>query len=303
MNTIYICYGIPRSGKSTWAKELRDSNPNKVVRVNKDDLRAMLHSPRHSNEQEKITTAVRDSIIENALRNGKVVVVDDTNFPVGGRHFLQICDIAKKVGDVQVIEHFFDVDIKEAIRRNKESLDGKPVPEDVIHNMFNKYVKGKSYTFNSYYFPKNDNTYAKQDIGKPKIIISDLDGTLCLNKSGRSPFDWKRVGEDDVNIPVKELIQTYYDKGITIILFSGRDSICRPETEEWLYKHDINYAALFMRNENDSRKDSIVKKELYEKYILNNYYTMFWLDDRNQVVDMIRNELHLPCFQVNYGNF
>jgi len=27
------------------------------------------------------------------------------------------------------------------------------------------------------------------------------------------------------------------------------------------------------------------------------------LDDRNQVVDMWRRELALPCFQVNYGDF
>ena len=58
-----------------------------------------------------------------------------------------------------------------------------------------------------------------------------------------------------------------------------------------------------MRASGDTRKDSIVKKELYEKHIKNKYYVSFWLDDRNQVVDMVRKELGLLCLQVYYGDF
>jgi hypothetical protein len=58
-----------------------------------------------------------------------------------------------------------------------------------------------------------------------------------------------------------------------------------------------------MRITSDNRKDSIIKKEIFAEHIQDKYYIEFVLDDRNQVVDMWRNELKLPCFQVYYGDF
>ena len=58
-----------------------------------------------------------------------------------------------------------------------------------------------------------------------------------------------------------------------------------------------------MRPENDNRKDCTVKKELYEKYINGNYYVDFVLDDRDQVVELYRNDIGLLVLQVAYGNF
>ncbi|WP_157976840.1 phosphatase domain-containing protein [Taibaiella helva] len=53
----------------------------------------------------------------------------------------------------------------------------------------------------------------------------------------------------------------------------------------------------------DSRKNAIVKKQLFDEAIRDRYYIEFVLDDRNQVVDMWRDELKLPSFQVYYGDF
>lgn len=57
-----------------------------------------------------------------------------------------------------------------------------------------------------------------------------------------------------------------------------------------------------MRPEGDERKDSIVKQEIYEKYIKDRYNVRFVLDDRNQVVDMWR-EVGLKVLQVAPGDF
>jgi len=57
-----------------------------------------------------------------------------------------------------------------------------------------------------------------------------------------------------------------------------------------------------MRKSKDNRKDSIVKEEIYRKHIFPFYYIQFVLDDRNQVVDHLR-ELGLTVFQVAPGNF
>ncbi len=52
-----------------------------------------------------------------------------------------------------------------------------------------------------------------------------------------------------------------------------------------------------------SRKNAIIKKELFEQQIAEKYFIELVLDDRDQVVDMWRLELGLPCLQVNYGDF
>ena len=57
-----------------------------------------------------------------------------------------------------------------------------------------------------------------------------------------------------------------------------------------------------MGNADDSRKDSIVKQEIYEMCIKDKYNVLFVLDDRDQVVNMWR-EQGLKCLQVAEGNF
>jgi hypothetical protein len=71
----------------------------------------------------------------------------------------------------------------------------------------------------------------------------------------------------------------------------------------WLTQHNITFDLLELRKTDDGRMDAIVKKELFDMHIANKYFVEFVLDDRNQVVDLWRNELGLTCFQVNYGDF
>jgi len=57
-----------------------------------------------------------------------------------------------------------------------------------------------------------------------------------------------------------------------------------------------------MRNDSDTRCDTIVKREMYEEHIEPIYNVVAVFDDRNRVVDMWR-ELNLPVYQVWYGDF
>lgn len=130
------------------------------------------------------------------------------------------------------------------------------------------------------------------------VILCDIDGTLA-HHSERSPYDWKRVGEDTVDDVVADILEKYPH----VVLISGRDGSCEAETVQWLGENNINYDLLIMRTPGDNRKDSIVKRELYDKFIKGTYQVLFVLDDRQQVVDMWRNELGLKCLQVAEGNF
>lgn len=135
-----------------------------------------------------------------------------------------------------------------------------------------------------------------------KAIIVDIDGTLA-KMNGRGPFDWMRVGEDSVNEPIRHIVNLYQASGHEIILFSGRDAVCRSITIDWLAGNLVGFNQLHMRPEGNNEKDAIIKRRLYDEHVNGKYDVQFVLDDRNQVVDMWRKDLGLTCLQVDYGDF
>jgi hypothetical protein len=138
----------------------------------------------------------------------------------------------------------------------------------------------------------------------PRAVLVDIDGTLALRTGTRSPFDWGRVGEDEPHPAVVELVQTLAAAGRhRIILLSGRDEVCRWQTEMWLDAQRVPYDELHMRARNDNRKDFVVKAELYRAHVAGRYTVAFVVDDRDQVVRMWRHDLGLTCLQVAEGDF
>ena len=136
-------------------------------------------------------------------------------------------------------------------------------------------------------------------------MLVDIDGTVA-QRGDRSPFAWHRVGIDTpklANYPAGAVIAGV---GLSIVFLSGRDAVCRTETMAWLEQYfgwqSADYQ-LFMRPQNDNRKDAIVKHELFDQHIAGQYYVELVVDDRQQVVDMWRRTLGLTCIQVDYGNF
>lgn len=137
MKTVYITKGLPASGKTTWSKEFQASNPD-VYRVNKDDLRSMLHDSVHTKGNEKFVIKVRDLIIEEALKGGHSIIVDDTNLnPI---HEENIRVIAKRNNAVVKIQTF-NVSLDECIERDLERKNS--VGETVIVQMYDQYIGRK----------------------------------------------------------------------------------------------------------------------------------------------------------------
>ena len=135
-----------------------------------------------------------------------------------------------------------------------------------------------------------------------KAIICDIDGTLAI-RNGRGPFEHGKSNTDTLCKEVKNLLDLYKSNGCKIIIFSGRQDRFKEITIKWLKDNDVNYDNIYLRRTDDKREDSIVKMELYNKYIKDIYDVEFVVDDRNQVVDMWRKDLGLKCFQVDYGDF
>lgn len=296
IKTINVYKGIPASGKTTYALEQMKKYPGKFKRVNRDSLRSMLDGDHFDWDNEDFIVSLRDTIIERSLRKGFDVIVDDTNLK--DTNWPMYCDIAKRVGNVRVMEKYFPVELKEALARN--ALRPKPIPADVIENFFDKYIKGHTVEVRDEFFPLAPPEAPLEDPSKINAIIVDIDGTLSIPLN-RSPYDMTKVIEDKPNIPICSLVELLSDS-YAVLLVSGREDCARDDTELWMQENNITYCKLFMRETGDNRRDVIIKKEIYEKHIQPYFNVKYVLDDRLQTVIGWR-DLNLCCLQVATGDF
>lgn len=325
MIKVEILVGIPGSGKSTYAKQVIAKDPNNWVRINNDDLRAMMNGSVWSQDYEKIITDARNYLIRDAAKRGKNIIIDNLN--INKRHWNDICEIIKSVNvAANIYEKSFYIELDEAIARDSKR-DGKAkVGEEIIKKWW-KESGGKQFKF---YNPRvqifNQNSYSpdeymKQDYDPnlPNAIICDLDGTLAL-LNGRNPYDASLCEDDIPNIPVVETLRLYYNAGYKILFCSGREDKYKRQTINFIetyvtvdnkqFVEDVMETSkskpieyeLFMRKTDDFRKDSIIKEEIYRKNILGKYNVLLILDDRTSVVNFWRSK-GLTCFQVAPGDF
>ena len=303
--------GLPRSGKSTWAKEYVAKSGNTVI-VSRDYLREMLHNGKWTPQNEKTTMRVQDAIVKTLLRDSMhfesgsrvhTVIVDDTNLTE--HHLDRWKNIARECGVAFEIHHEKETDIGTLIRRDNAS-DSKR-GSDVIIKMA---LQSGALAFE-----------------KDEVVICDLDGTLCdigwrrkfvkppqvcMTGEGATAMygddpafvkDWKSFFEgcaydlirEDVMLMLSKLIV----QGKKIIFVSGRPESCRHDTEEWLSRHrffsghleghktDFPFYGLLMRPAGDSRADTIIKKEILDRYLQKEWIHKV-IDDRPSVVRMWR---------------
>lgn len=140
------------------------------------------------------------------------------------------------------------------------------------------------------------------DTTSPLAIIVDVDSTVAL-RGDRSPYDESRVHEDLPNLPVITVVRAMHNADHLVIFVSGRSEGCFVATRKWLTEHvDVPYAALHMRLIGDSRKDAVVKREMFDREIEGRFDVTAVFDDRRQCVDLWRS-LGLACLAVADGDF
>jgi predicted kinase len=290
---LIICRGIPASGKSTFAKAWVHA-ADRRVRVNRDDIRIQMFG-KFFGVNEALVTKVEDRMVDVALKSGFSVVADATN--IKHEYCKRLAHLAHARG-IPVEVKQFDIELDEALRRNavRHEKGGNFVPEDVIRKM-HEALQASGAPDISAETPVHFNPRP----GALKAILVDIDGTIA-EMGDRSPYDWNNVGKDEPIREVLKVVQWAAEAGYQVILMSGRDGVCRPQTAKWLDLNGIWFDRLFMRAEGDQRRDSIVKRELFDAHIRDEYDILFVLDDRQQVVDMWRG-LGLRCLQVAPGDF
>jgi predicted kinase len=316
VTTLIITRGLPGSGKSTKARRWVYEDRANRARINRDDFRTMLYEGRFvKGVTEPRIVAARDGAIRELLKQGVNVINDDTNLP--NRTVRDLEKLAWKEGADFEIWDLTDVPLETCVERDSLRVralgdDKNPVGEDVIVDMYQKFIHGKPYPL-PVTRPVEHAAGKRQlyvpDKTLPEAIMVDIDGTVALH-GNRDPFDESRVHEDRPNAPVWDVVWSQYREGVKIIFCSGRTDGCREATEKWICEHLYGLVTpallrnvnLFMRKHGDTRKDSIVKYELFDEHIRKHYNVKWVLDDRNQVVAMWR-EIGLTCFQVAPGDF
>jgi predicted kinase len=284
--TLTITVGLPGSGKSTFAK--KHQRETQCIRVSKDDFRLSLFAnPIPWNwSLDKITESCEEAAVIAALKQSQDVIVDATNLTE--RRQKRWKHIADTHAATFVLQDFRHVSVYECVKNDLNRPN--KVGAQVILEMARR----------NNLMPKCDAPACSPTPKLPAIMI-DIDGTVA-RMNGRSPYDYSKVGTDEPIRPVLDLVESMFNFGCNVFFCSGRPDSCRGATEAWLSQHTQIPYTLLMRKSGDSRKDYVVKMEIYKEFIEPGYDVKLVIDDRDQVIALWRS-LGLTCLQADYGNF
>lgn len=302
MPKLIITRGISGSGKSTWARAQFG-----YVVISRDDIRASLFGsdgpeyysvPKEAlKANEDLVSKVEQAAVKSALLAGRNVISDNTYTMM--KYVNQMAQVGWSVG-AEVELKVFDVPLDMAILRVKarsKKDGGRDVPVEAIKRQHDQLVGSKNHKL----IKPTPPTPYNGTPGKPKAFLFDLDGTTFHMGNKRSPYA-HNVDVDDPDEVVLDIVRRFIDTGLVAVAMSGREEITRGLTVKALSDNGVEPDALFMRANKDMRKDSVIKAELFDKYVRDNYDVQFVLDDRNQVVEMWR-QMGIKCLQVEDGNF
>lgn len=282
--------GLPWSWKSQYAKEYMKNNP-KTIRLNKDDARVQYHSWKRSKTREKFTVDMEKEGVIKALQQWRDVIIDNTHFhPKYEEAYIAIAE-ENRAEFEKVFINTWPITCKARNSRRE-----KVVPEGVIDDMYEKAIA------QWYVFEEKDDYIYNPDKSKPKAVIMDIDGTIA-RMWDRGAYDSDKVHLDTLKQQVWKIFEYYQADGYTILVFTWREDKddCWTRTLKRLEYYNLHPDFFEIRAEWDHRCDSIVKREMFDKYC-DEYCIEAVFDDRNRVVKMWRN-MWLQCFQVEYWAF
>ena len=131
---------------------------------------------------------------------------------------------------------------------------------------------------------------------KATVEIWDIDGVLadssyaleCIVNTETPDWDgfYERIAQAKVNEWAKTRVNESHND---IVVITSRSECSRATTEKWLNDNDIYFGTLLMRPDGIIGHSHLVKKSLYEQYVLNgeNYEKVaFAVDDDPKNIEM-----------------
>ncbi len=142
---VLILRGLQGSGKSTFAKQWVNEDPEHRVRFNRDDVRNML-GKYWVPSRENLINDMYKNFLESAIFDRRYNVVID-NMNLDERYIKEIEEIVRQRNEMYdcedipqyeiEIKDFFHVPLQTCIDRDAQREN--PIGEKVIRNTFNKY--------------------------------------------------------------------------------------------------------------------------------------------------------------------
>jgi predicted kinase len=286
--TLTITRGLPGSGKTTWARAQRGH-----VRVNRDELRRMLHGgPLLTGWAEVQVSIAQRAEVRALLCAGVNVICDDTN--LRPRAVRDLAELGLACGATVVVRDFTDVPVDECVARDAQRPGDERVGEEAIRGMYRRYLAGRALPLPvpplaatappAPYSPPN---------GAPEAFLVDLDGTVAVDRAPDAA---------PTSSTVIAVVRALHAAGYRLVFCSGGRESCRADTSAWLAAHvGVPYDALLLRPDGDGRVDALVKAELFDRHVRDRYRIVAVLDGRGQVVRPWRS-MGLTVLQVGEGD-
>ena len=301
---VFITVGPACSGKSTYSEKECDKNPN-LRRVNMDDLRYMV-TPNAFDDSEKFhkeLLRMEYDIIRRLLTYEHDIIVDNTHIRLDRIerliNFLQNCADSINITITCIVVPMKDGDNLKLLRERNANRQ-RTVPDRILISQCNRltkqgYVKDAIKLGHVTLTPR-EKYHNTPDL--PKAIICDIDGTVADSTDIRFIHDLDKVHLDVlIEHTANALNSLQKQTGATLFFFSGREDVSREQTEAWLTAKGFDYRLLGMRKAGDYREDSIIKSELFDEFIRDEYHVIGVFDDRLQVC-RLWHSLGLPLFRV-----
>lgn len=138
------------------------------------------------------------------------------------------------------------------------------------------------------------------------VILENEHGVFFLADKSKVKFkpDYEKFNDslelDEPNENIVRICKALSDF-FYIFICTGRNEKFRKRTEDWLKKYDIPASQLWMRPDNNTESDAIVKKRMLDA-IQRTCNVIAVFDDREKVVNMWR-ENGILCCQVAKGEY
>ena len=294
---LILCRGIQGSGKTIWARQWVEEDPENRVRINNDDIRNML-GKYWVTSRENLVSSIKKNMAEEAINRGYDIVVDNMNLNpkevLFWKDMIKMANMDPDGYQYEIEFKDFFISLEECIRR--DAMRPNPIGEKVIRETWKRYKHFIQTTEVERHVDK-----MRRYTGKPKCIVIDMDSTMCFNVTKR-PWFGEGAAEGMINdVPntgmcdiVRQLQEQYL-----VVVATGRDTSQAEVTKQWLAKQGINVDEFYFRTNKDYRKGVVVKKEQIEA-ILEKYDIVAIFDDCEPIVDMYR-EMGLTVLQPNKG--
>ena len=276
---VILTVGCSSCGKSTWTSQFLTEHPT-WVQLERDQIRFELFTDgvrdwtayKFNKTNENKVSEVYTDRLNGIISKGLNIVLSDTW--LNDKYRKEMINKLESEGYSVEIKSDWEV-IWETIRKRNTQRQGG-LDESILWDQWLRYQK---------YIGKSDTYVPNEEL--PLTAIVDIDGTVASMQGIRKAYEWDKVIHDKPIRSVVDIVKGLDAVGYNIVFLSGRDGSCEDQTLAWLYDvfYDMNFI-LHMRAAKDSRKDYIVKKELFDNHIKDNYNVQLVIDDRKQVIEL-----------------